>query len=65
MEDFGHDLPPGTLDSDIAEQWAGAGDQRRTTIYCECETPVFDPDHDAGCRRCGEQIDFNPKEDEG
>ncbi|HZR80400.1 MAG TPA: hypothetical protein VFD92_04810 [Candidatus Binatia bacterium] len=22
-------------------------------LYCECETPLIDVDHDAGCRRCG------------
>lgn len=29
--------------------------------YCRCETPVFDPEHDAGCRRCGLPIDFSPR----
>lgn len=30
------------------------------TTYCGCESPVFDPDHDAGCRRCGLPVDFTP-----
>lgn len=28
--------------------------------YCQCETPVMDIDHDAGCRRCGLPVDFTP-----
>ena len=29
--------------------------------YCTCESPYgFDPEHDAGCRRCGRPIDFTP-----
>lgn len=31
-----------------------------TTLYCECEQPVMDIDHDAGCRRCGRPVDFSP-----
>lgn len=31
------------------------------TSYCKCETPIFDADHDEGCRRCGCPIDFTPK----
>ena len=34
-----------------------------TPLYCECESPVFDCDHDAGCRRCGQPIDFTPNGD--
>lgn len=30
------------------------------TAYCECETPVVDVDHDAGCRRCGLPVNFSP-----
>lgn len=30
------------------------------TIYCSCETPIIDWDHDAGCRRCGLPVDFSP-----
>lgn len=30
------------------------------TIYCACETPVMDVEHDAGCRRCGRPVDFSP-----
>lgn len=32
------------------------------TLYCQCETPVMDVEHDAGCRRCGRPVDFTPKE---
>lgn len=28
--------------------------------YCSCESPVMDPEHDAGCRRCGLPVDFSP-----
>lgn len=35
-----------------------------TMNYCECETPIFDPEHDAGCRRCGLAIDFTPADPE-
>lgn len=28
--------------------------------YCTCETPIMDPQHDAGCRRCGLPVDFSP-----
>lgn len=31
------------------------------TSYCECETPVMDPEHDAGCRRCGLPVNFTPQ----
>lgn len=31
------------------------------TLYCECETPVMDVAHDAGCRRCGRPVDFSPR----
>jgi hypothetical protein len=31
------------------------------TPYCECETPVMDVEHDAGCRRCGRPVDFSPQ----
>ena len=31
------------------------------TLYCECETPVMDVEHDAGCRRCGRPVDFSPR----
>jgi hypothetical protein len=30
--------------------------------YCECEFPVIDVEHDAGCRRCGAPVDFSPSE---
>jgi len=30
------------------------------TLYCECEAPVMDVEHDAGCRRCGRPVDFAP-----
>jgi hypothetical protein len=30
--------------------------------YCDCETPVMDIDHDAGCRRCGLPVDFTPND---
>lgn len=26
--------------------------------YCECETPLIDIEHDAGCRRCGLPVYF-------
>lgn len=29
--------------------------------YCHCEAPVMDPEHDAGCRRCGLPVDFTPQ----
>lgn len=29
-------------------------------VYCSCETPVMDVEHDAGCRRCGNPVDFGP-----
>jgi glutamine synthetase type III len=29
-------------------------------VYCECETPIFDAAHDAGCRRCGNPVNFTP-----
>lgn len=31
-----------------------------STIYCSCERPISDADHDAGCRRCGNPIHFDP-----
>ena len=31
-----------------------------STAYCECEQPVIDVEHDAGCRRCGRPVDFTP-----
>ena len=33
-------------------------------IYCECETPVFDPEHDSACRRCGLPVNFTPSPEE-
>ena len=27
--------------------------------YCSCESSVMDPEHDAGCRRCGLPVDFS------
>ena len=30
-------------------------------LYCECEAPVIDVEHDAGCRRCGRPVDFSPR----
>ena len=30
------------------------------TLYCECETPLMDVEHDAGCRRCGRPVNFTP-----
>lgn len=30
-------------------------------LYCECESPIMDVEHDAGCRRCGRMVDFSPK----
>jgi len=30
--------------------------------YCTCESPIMDVEHDAGCRRCGFPVDFNPTE---
>lgn len=33
------------------------------TIYCECDAPIIDVEHDAGCRRCGRPVDFNPRPD--
>ena len=30
-------------------------------LYCECETPIMDVEHDAGCQRCGRPVDFTPK----
>lgn len=35
-----------------------------STIYCACEEPVIDLDHDAGCRRCGLPVNFGPNVDE-
>lgn len=32
-----------------------------TTVYCDCETPLIDVEHDDGCRRCGLPVDFNPE----
>jgi hypothetical protein len=29
--------------------------------FCSCEAPVFDAEHDAGCRRCGLPVDFTPR----
>lgn len=29
-------------------------------VYCSCETPIMDVEHDAGCRRCGNPVDFGP-----
>lgn len=29
-------------------------------IYCRCERPLVDVDHDAGCRRCGLPVNFSP-----
>jgi len=31
------------------------------TIYCECETPVMDVEHDEGCRRCARPVAFTPE----
>jgi len=33
--------------------------------YCQCETPIMDPEYDAGCRRCGRPVDFTPRLDPG
>jgi len=33
-----------------------------TTLYCECDAPVMDVEHDAGCRRCGRPVNFNATE---
>jgi len=33
-----------------------------TTTYCECDAPVMDVEHDAGCRRCGRPVNFNATE---
>lgn len=30
------------------------------TLYCECETPAMDVEHDSGCRRCGRPVNFSP-----
>ena len=30
------------------------------TLYCECQTPIMDVEHDAGCRRCSRPVDFSP-----
>jgi hypothetical protein len=30
------------------------------TIYCQCQDPLIDYEHDAGCRRCGQPVDFTP-----
>lgn len=30
------------------------------TVYCKCDDPVMDVEHDAGCRRCGNPVDFGP-----
>lgn len=30
------------------------------TVYCTCDAPVTDVEHDAGCRRCGLPIDWTP-----
>lgn len=29
-------------------------------LYCECESPRINPEHDAGCRRCGRPVYFGP-----
>lgn len=29
--------------------------------YCECDSPVWDPMYDVGCRRCGLPVDLTPK----
>ena len=29
-----------------------------TTLYCTCDSPLIDVEHDAGCRRCGLPVDF-------
>lgn len=29
-------------------------------VYCSCETPVMNAEYDAGCRRCGNPVDFTP-----
>ncbi len=31
-----------------------------STLYCECESPMMDVAHDAGCRRCGRPVSFAP-----
>jgi hypothetical protein len=28
-------------------------------IHCRCESPIMDVEHDAGCRRCGDPVDFS------
>ncbi len=30
------------------------------TIYCLCEAPAIEVEHDAGCRRCGLPVNFAP-----
>ena len=30
------------------------------TAYCGCDQPIMDAEHDAGCRRCGNPVDFTP-----
>jgi hypothetical protein len=30
-------------------------------LFCTCEVPSFDCEHDAGCRRCGLPVDFTPR----
>lgn len=34
-------------------------------VYCSCEAPIMDVEHDAGCRRCGLPVDFSPRPEGG
>lgn len=36
-----------------------------STTYCTCESPIFDSDYDAGCRRCALPLNFTPEPREG
>lgn len=29
-------------------------------LYCQCDSPIMDLEHDEGCRRCGRPVDFSP-----
>lgn len=55
-----HDLIRDPADRALAERAAGP----ERPGYCECETPIMDAEHDAGCRRCGRPVDFTPTKPE-
>jgi hypothetical protein len=59
MSTYDDELPAGYQDADL--EMRELEDQANDpSSYCECDTPVMDIEHDAGCRRCGRPVNFTP-----